>query len=372
MVPQEAAGRPAGTEPEAGRRSGAHLCVRRLHGRADEGQHVERRRADVDGAETRAPVHLDRRRRRRRAAGVRHLEQRAAGSVHVDVPGIREERSEVGNGSSLPDVGQREAVDLRSEPLHGHDRAAALRDDAQPVSEGVRRDRLLRHGDDYGWRRIQLHAPRVRQAGHRPRVARLLRSRPHDLHPAVGAQGAEERRREVHPGDPRAGRVPHDLTAVISRRAFLRDLSAASVAMAAAVRADAGAAEGASESGLRVDARKLRSRIETLSTFGRPAGGSFAVEFSRTMQAASATAATEVQGAIERAARALNLQSMRLPSGAGHDAQMMALIGPMGMIFVPNVGGVSHSPKELTSWDDCARGADVLARTVLEMDNVHS
>ncbi len=159
---------------------------------------------------------------------------------------------------------------------------------------------------------------------------------------------------------------------MISRRAFLRDLSAASVAMAAAVRADAGAAEGASESGLRVDARKLRSRIETLSTFGRPAGGSFAVEFSRTMQAASATAATEVQGAIERAARALNLQSMRLPSGAGHDAQMMALIGPMGMIFVPNVGGVSHSPKELTSWDDCARGADVLARTVLEMDNVHS
>jgi len=79
-----------------------------------------------------------------------------------------------------------------------------------------------------------------------------------------------------------------------------------------------------------------------------------------------------LQGAIERAARALNLQSMRLPSGAGHDAQMMALIGPMGMIFVPSVGGVSHSPKELTSWDDCARGADVLGRTVLEMDNVHS
>ena len=48
----------------------------------------------------------------------------------------------------------------------------------------------------------------------------------------------------------------------------------------------------------------------------------------------------------------------------------MALLGPMGMIFVPSVGGVSHSPKELTDWDDCARGVDVLLRTVLEMDRV--
>ena len=48
----------------------------------------------------------------------------------------------------------------------------------------------------------------------------------------------------------------------------------------------------------------------------------------------------------------------------------MALLGPMGMIFVPSVGGVSHSPKELTHWEDCARGADVLLRTVLEMDRV--
>ena len=33
---------------------------------------------------------------------------------------------------------------------------------------------------------------------------------------------------------------------------------------------------------------------------------------------------------------------------------MMALLGPMGMIFVPSVGGISHSPKELTHWEDCA------------------
>jgi beta-ureidopropionase / N-carbamoyl-L-amino-acid hydrolase len=92
------------------------------------------------------------------------------------------------------------------------------------------------------------------------------------------------------------------------------------------------------------------------------------IEFTRTMQAAPATATTAVQEGIERAAAALGLGTSRLPSGAGHDAQMMALLGPMGMIFVPSVGGISHSPRELTHWDDCARGADVLLGTILEMD----
>ena len=94
------------------------------------------------------------------------------------------------------------------------------------------------------------------------------------------------------------------------------------------------------------------------------------IELTRTMQAAPASATPAVQEAIERAAQSLGLGTSRLPSGAGHDAQMMALLGPMGMIFVPSIGGISHSPRELTHWDDCARGADVLLRTILEMDQV--
>jgi N-carbamoyl-L-amino-acid hydrolase len=57
-----------------------------------------------------------------------------------------------------------------------------------------------------------------------------------------------------------------------------------------------------------------------------------------------------------------------MPSGAGHDAQMMAQLGPMGMIFVPSIGGISHSPKELTPWEDCAHGANVLLHAVLALD----
>ncbi len=76
----------------------------------------------------------------------------------------------------------------------------------------------------------------------------------------------------------------------------------------------------------------------------------------------------EIQAAIEKAASGLGLKTMRLPSGAGHDAQMMARLGPMGMIFVPSQGGISHSPKELTRWEDCANGANVLMQTILLVD----
>jgi beta-ureidopropionase / N-carbamoyl-L-amino-acid hydrolase len=81
-----------------------------------------------------------------------------------------------------------------------------------------------------------------------------------------------------------------------------------------------------------------------------------------------AMATPQIQEQIEAAAASLGLKTMRLPSGAGHDAQMMAKLGPMGMIFVPSVGGISHSPKELTRWPDCANGANVLLQTVLRMD----
>jgi len=75
-----------------------------------------------------------------------------------------------------------------------------------------------------------------------------------------------------------------------------------------------------------------------------------------------------LQAKIESAAANLGLKTMHLPSGAGHDAQELAKIGPMAMIFVPSVNGVSHSPHELTRWGDCANGANVLLRTLLEID----
>jgi len=71
---------------------------------------------------------------------------------------------------------------------------------------------------------------------------------------------------------------------------------------------------------------------------------------------------------IAASADDLGLSFKFMPSGAGHDAQDMALIAPTGMIFVPSAKGISHSPKEFTSAQDMANGASVLLRTVLEID----
>jgi N-carbamoyl-L-amino-acid hydrolase len=71
---------------------------------------------------------------------------------------------------------------------------------------------------------------------------------------------------------------------------------------------------------------------------------------------------------IANAADSLDLTHRLMPSGAGHDAQDMTHIAPTGMIFVPSVGGVSHSPKEFTSSSDMANGANVLMQAVLAID----
>lgn len=75
-----------------------------------------------------------------------------------------------------------------------------------------------------------------------------------------------------------------------------------------------------------------------------------------------------VQNAIRQACIGLGVEFQSMPSGAGHDAQIMAKLGPMGMIFVPSKEGISHSPHEFTSPEDCALGTQVLLDTILRLD----
>src|SRR5207247_2590286 len=72
-----------------------------------------------------------------------------------------------------------------------------------------------------------------------------------------------------------------------------------------------------------------------------------------------------IQAVITRAAHDLGLSTRLMPSGAGHDAQAMARLGPAGMIFVPSINGISHSPKELSRPKDIENGANVLLQTLL-------
>ena len=70
---------------------------------------------------------------------------------------------------------------------------------------------------------------------------------------------------------------------------------------------------------------------------------------------------------VEATARRLGHSVRRLPSGAGHDAQMLARVCPAGMIFVPSVGGISHNVKEFTALPDLEAGANVLLHTLLTL-----
>jgi len=83
---------------------------------------------------------------------------------------------------------------------------------------------------------------------------------------------------------------------------------------------------------------------------------------------APALTAPVFQDAIRVSARQAGLATLDLPSGAGHDAQNVARFSPVGMIFVPSRGGISHSPLEYTSPEQAANGAEVLYRTLLRLD----
>jgi len=70
---------------------------------------------------------------------------------------------------------------------------------------------------------------------------------------------------------------------------------------------------------------------------------------------------------VEATARDLGCTTLRLPSGAGHDAQMLARLCPTAMIFTPSRGGISHNPAEHTDPEHLEAGANVLLRVLLAL-----
>src|SRR5271165_2148915 len=83
--------------------------------------------------------------------------------------------------------------------------------------------------------------------------------------------------------------------------------------------------------------------------------------------AASRSLSRPIWSRVEAIAGGLGLPVKRLPSGAGHDARMLAAVCPACMIFVPSVNGISHNVLEYTAPDDLAAGANVLLRLMLEL-----
>ena len=121
-----------------------------------------------------------------------------------------------------------------------------------------------------------------------------------------------------------------------------------------------------------LDALKMQQVFERIQTEAKQiADARFTpIRFSE-IDVASPPALTDQQmrRIIANSADELVMSFKLMPSGAGHDAQDMTHIAPTGMIFVPSVNGVSHSPKEFTTAQDMANGASVLLKTVLTIDD---
>ena len=119
-----------------------------------------------------------------------------------------------------------------------------------------------------------------------------------------------------------------------------------------------------------LDAAKIKMLYEKIQAEAQQIAGASKTkfEFKEINVNIPAPTDTRIRSLISDAARELGLSTKLMPSGAGHDAQDMARLGPVGMIFVPSVAGISHSPREFSHPEDIANGANVLLHTLLKLD----
>ena len=124
-----------------------------------------------------------------------------------------------------------------------------------------------------------------------------------------------------------------------------------------------------------VDLRDLDdARIGTAVERLREATTAIAAQTGTTIQVvprsavAAVAADPRLAGCVRDAARRGGLAHLDLPSGAGHDAQVMARLGPVGMVFTPSIDGVSHAPAEATEPEHLIVGADLLCHALLLAD----
>jgi N-carbamoyl-L-amino-acid hydrolase len=94
-------------------------------------------------------------------------------------------------------------------------------------------------------------------------------------------------------------------------------------------------------------------------------------EFKQTNASPPAPTDVRLRRLIDDTAQQLSFTTKSMPSGAGHDAQEMARLGPVGMIFVPSVNGISHSPREFSRPEDITNGTNVLLHTLIKLDSMN-
>ncbi|MFN6944667.1 MAG: Zn-dependent hydrolase [Cytophagaceae bacterium] len=123
-----------------------------------------------------------------------------------------------------------------------------------------------------------------------------------------------------------------------------------------------------------IDARDINEEILTeLKTSCRKALSAIArknnltFDFNEVSYIPPTACDTSIKQLIEKNARELGITYKIMPSGAAHDAQMVAKIAPIAMLFVPSKNGISHSPHEWTDWNHIEKGANLMLNTIIDI-----
>ncbi|MBU2957937.1 Zn-dependent hydrolase [Paracoccus sp. 1_MG-2023] len=100
----------------------------------------------------------------------------------------------------------------------------------------------------------------------------------------------------------------------------------------------------------------IRARLSLLGDAG------FGVNVAELLSVPETPMSDEIRERLIAGAEGCGLAWRDMPSGAGHDAMVLSRIAPVGLIFVPSRGGISHTPEEWTDYDQLARGIEVVFR----------
>ena len=121
-----------------------------------------------------------------------------------------------------------------------------------------------------------------------------------------------------------------------------------------------------------VDEERRDSVLERITTFAEKRAGlrEQQVSYTNHLSSSAIPMDSELVSALERATRRVDISARRMPSGAGHDAMIMARRVPSGMLFVPSRDGISHSPEEFSESHHVAGAVAVLLETLSERRNM--
>lgn len=117
-----------------------------------------------------------------------------------------------------------------------------------------------------------------------------------------------------------------------------------------------------------IDEKNLVSFLEDIKEYAKSFKKDYTINFKEEFTEKPKILSSIIMNEIKKSVNELGFKNTIMSSGAGHDSQEIIYKVPTGMIFIPSVGGISHSPKEYSTEKQIKNGVEVLFKTVIGLD----